>query len=442
MPKVNIREIDNTGSEQQTFVENIVLMPGLIINEYDKQGVKTGNTVDGLYEDSEEFINKVEQYISTYPQSETNTVKVPDYKNDLGFIMTIYLLKSGLPVQYFGAYNEGQDPTYTELSDLYTQYEDRGKYDIRFVTPGGLRSAEAFQAALECAGNRGDAVMLCSAPNTLKTTDAVDTWIQDNLGEICGTAIERKGTTWGTYTKETYGRYGAHFSPDFITSITVGDYKYENITLPGYFDYLACYSRYTQTFNNWYAMAGSIRGVTPLSKLVPLIKYGDADVDVLEPRDGGKYVEVEKEEVYENEKHIATNAICNIRPYGNIIWGNRTMHPLSAPENGSSTAIQLTASSFLNIRNLCIDIKKTLYRAARRYTFEPNSDVLWINFKSQITPLLEKMLSDQGIRGYQIVKLRTNKKAVLVARIKIIPIEAVEDFDLTVELADTIEVNE
>ena len=83
MPKVNIREIDNTGSEQQTFVENIVLMPGLIINEYDEQGVKTGNTVDGLYEDSEEFINKVEQYISTYPQSETNTVKVPDYKADV-----------------------------------------------------------------------------------------------------------------------------------------------------------------------------------------------------------------------------------------------------------------------------------------------------------------------------------------------------------------------
>lgn len=118
------------------------------------------------------------------------------------------------------------------------------------------------------------------------------------------------------------------------------------------------------------------------------------------------------------------------------------MHPLQAPLNGSSAAIQLTASSFLNIRNLCIDIKKTLYRAARRYTFEPNSDVLWINFKAAITPLLNKMTSDNGIRGYQIIKTPTNKKALLAARIVITPIEAVEDFDLTIELNDSIEVQE
>ena len=119
------------------------------------------------------------------------------------------------------------------------------------------------------------------------------------------------------------------------------------------------------------------------------------------------------------------------------------MHPLNRPDNAdSSAAIQLTASSFLNIRQLCCEIKKTLYRAARRFTFEPNSDALWYNFKSVITPLLDEMKSNQGIKGYQIIKLKTNKKALLVAKIKIVPIEAVEDFDLTVELADSIEVNE
>ncbi len=119
------------------------------------------------------------------------------------------------------------------------------------------------------------------------------------------------------------------------------------------------------------------------------------------------------------------------------------MHPLNRPDNADSSAsIQLTASSFLNIRHLCCDIKKTLYRAARRFTFEPNSDALWFNFKGAITPLLDEMKANQGIRGYQIIKLRTNKKALLVAKIKIVPIEAVEDFDLTVELSDSIEVTE
>ena len=119
------------------------------------------------------------------------------------------------------------------------------------------------------------------------------------------------------------------------------------------------------------------------------------------------------------------------------------MLPLGKPENDNSeAAIQLTASSFLNIRQLCIDIKKTLYRAARRFSFEPNSDALWVNFKGAITPLLEDMKANQGIKGYQVIKVNSNKKALLVARIKIVPIEAVEDFDLTVELADSIEVTE
>ena len=118
------------------------------------------------------------------------------------------------------------------------------------------------------------------------------------------------------------------------------------------------------------------------------------------------------------------------------------MHPLDIPANGSSDTVQLVASDFLNIRSLCCDIKKTLYRAARRYTFDPNSDVLWINFKSAITPLLEKMKANDGIRDYLIVKVPTTKKALLAARIIISPIEAVEDFDLTVELNDAVEVVE
>jgi hypothetical protein len=119
------------------------------------------------------------------------------------------------------------------------------------------------------------------------------------------------------------------------------------------------------------------------------------------------------------------------------------MHPLGKPDNANfDAAIQLTASSFLNIRQLCCDIKKTLYRAARRFTFEPNSDTLWINFKGAITPLLEEMKTNQGIRGYKIVKEATDQKATLKAVVKIIPIEAVEDFDLTVELSDSITVTE
>ena len=47
------------------------------------------------------------------------------------------------------------------------------------------------------------------------------------------------------------------------------------------------------------------------------------------------------------------------------------------------------------------------------------------------------MKADQGIRDYKILKEATNQKATLKAKIRIIPIEAVEDFYLTVSLEDS-----
>jgi hypothetical protein len=49
------------------------------------------------------------------------------------------------------------------------------------------------------------------------------------------------------------------------------------------------------------------------------------------------------------------------------------------------------------------------------------------------------MKADQGIRDYKIVKVyeENPKKATLKAKIRIIPIEAVEDFDLEVSLEDS-----
>ena len=47
------------------------------------------------------------------------------------------------------------------------------------------------------------------------------------------------------------------------------------------------------------------------------------------------------------------------------------------------------------------------------------------------------MKADQGIDEYEIIKVATTQKATLKARIRIVPIEAVEDFDITIELADS-----
>jgi hypothetical protein len=52
--------------------------------------------------------------------------------------------------------------------------------------------------------------------------------------------------------------------------------------------------------------------------------------------------------------------------------------------------------------------------------------------------MLERMKADQGVRDFKIEKVYTDKKATLKAKIRIVPIEAVEDFLLEVSLEDSL----
>jgi hypothetical protein len=88
------------------------------------------------------------------------------------------------------------------------------------------------------------------------------------------------------------------------------------------------------------------------------------------------------------------------------------------------------------MRSLIAEIKKRCYKAAEQLMFEQNSDVLWINFKAKIIPLLDEMASSYGISGYKIIKEPADSKTQLKSTIKVFPIYAVEDFDITVMLTD------
>ena len=197
-----------------------------------------------------------------------------------------------------------------------------------------------------------------------------------------------------------------------------------NTKFPGAFHYLACFiNSLNQGFAEWYATAGYTRGVSSYIVENTSVKLGEIAINALEPRN-----------LVENGPKFACNVIANFRG-SYYLWGNRTAHPLG--EKGNLVNGDLVASSFLNIRQLCTTIKKQLYVACRMFTFDPNSDTLWVNFVNAIRPTLEAMKADQGIRDYKILKAVTDKKATLKAKIRIIPIEAVEDFDLEVSLEDS-----
>lgn len=219
-----------------------------------------------------------------------------------------------------------------------------------------------------------------------------------------------------TTITETEGKYCA---------MTVPSVYYKGIgKFPGAFHYLACFMNSLRSgFAEWYAAAGYNRGVSSYVIDYTTAKLGEIAINALEPRN------IKDQS---SQPKFACNVIANFRG-SYYLWGNRTAAGLKSASGGGD----LTADHFLNIRQLCSTIKKQLYVACRRFTFDPNSDTLWFNFVNAITPTLDAMKADQGIGDYKVVKVATDKKATLKARIRIIPIEAVEDFDITVSLEDS-----
>ena len=181
-----------------------------------------------------------------------------------------------------------------------------------------------------------------------------------------------------------------------------------NSNLPASFAYLLSLSNSIKTNANWYAVAGVTRGLVPNLLSVDQNITG-AMAEELQSKDG-----------------ISINPIVMIKPYGYCIWGNRTLNKNEG----------LVASSFLNIRALTNDVKKVVYETARKLTFELNSDILWLNFKAEIEPTLDKMVSGNGLTNYKILRKATNKRATIEAVIRLYAVEAIEDWDITIELAD------
>lgn len=166
----------------------------------------------------------------------------------------------------------------------------------------------------------------------------------------------------------------------------------------------------------WLAAAGATRGTVPFL-VEPLAKYGELAVNSIAQQKTG----------------ISINTICNVEPFGYIVWGNRTLN---------NNVEGLVASSFLNIRQLINLIRKQTYLVCKRYTFEQNSDILWLNFRSKIAQMLDGMVVGNGIRAYDITRLIAPDMATLSARITIVPIAAVENFEIEISLSDSISVSE
>lgn len=336
------------------------------------------------------------------------------------YIMAKELINAGIPVLYenvcfrdttgkkelatvaqmYSAF-EGDDSIFNEL-------KDKGSFSIKYITSGAYPVFEYANNGVvtimrDVASTRGDAVALIDHSNypgrTLKSTD------NNSVFAVAQTVFS------GTDPTTSLDKFCAMFTPWAAYSLPNAPAGASLQILPASFAYLVSLGRSIQTNANWLAIAGVARGQVPyIVSLNTEERLTNTIADSYQERTG-----------------VAINAITEIRPYGLTIWGNRTC--LKNVDN-------LVASSFLNIRNLVSDVKKLAYDTAKRAMFEQNSTVLWLNFKSALTPLLDRMQSGYGISGYKIIRQTTTEKAKVVALIRLYPVYAVEEFEITVVMSD------
>lgn len=454
MSKITLREYDLTRAGLNTNYSNFsVVVPGAVPNKTAEKGqllVKKpdgclyyGNTLvfdeNGVYEcdnakDFETYVGLVgpvetETETENDEQEDTDASESPaHYGNEIAY----YLLTLGYTVLFKDLTDDEGNLVISNLDDpdFYKPLQDKAAYDFRYIVNGLISDNETANNVIsELASfnntdedeNRGDCTALVDVG--LDQYESLTT--QQEIVSAIQTAANRLAN------KDNYvGRYTAIFANPVTYDL---DKKFVetnfngNTTFPAYFHYLVCNAKSLASFAEWYAVSGYTRGICEWPILGTAKKLGEVAITALQPRNSDKGTV------------RAVNLIVTIK--GSFyLWGNRTAYGLGKSNETENN--DLRASHFLNIRQLCTTIKKQIYVTCRRYTFDPNTDTLWFNFYSEIVPLLDRMKADQGIRDYKLFKdTRNVQKAKLKAILRIVPIEAVEDFDISMFLEDSIDGN-
>lgn len=295
-------------------------------------------------------------------------------------------------------------------STFWEALKDKTNYDFRYIMTGYLSGGEATENIINVAKSRGDCIALIDVDsNAYKGEAARNTKIDEIIKKANGYTADKNCAIFLPTVV-----YDLNRSKDYMTKFS------DNMRFPASFHYLTCVANASERYAEWYAASGFTRGVSPFGIKTTDFTVGEAIIDKLQPR---------------NQAGGLVHAVNVIAKFRNqyLLWGNRTANTLMAGDG------DLIASDFLNIRQLCCTLKKQIYVACRQLTFDPNSEILWINFKNKIRPILEKMKADQGIQDYEFVKITNAPKATLKAQIRIVPIEAVEDFEIDVTLEDSID---
>lgn len=419
MPSININIKDNTGAEY-IGDEQVVFVPGEL-------------SIRDKYRDDNNccYIPASDEYKLTATDGYLSTEDITSEGKITEALVRAYL-QLNYDVIYFNS-----DPTNWNENSLTFLY-DKDSYNVKFLTAGRYHpistdfsvtgdnklqldvNYKLYNLLTGVAIKRMDCMVLASVGYNAEEIKAAEL-----TGDQFADCIFKSLNPSGSEGEEKVGEVivaadpvvqtntlGRKFSELLLPNvrIPVGD---ATATVPASYAYLAALSEAMNRDQDWSPIANSARGSVTATPDLKMTKY---HFDKAIIKDIGA---------------TSFNGIVEIKPYGNVIWGDRTLLPNSKG---------VSASSYISLMLMVCDISKRAYQASVRYTYESNNSVTWLNYKSMITPLLDQMVSSGVLQSYDIKKINANSNNstspynTMICKITVYPNLPVENFDIYINL--------
>lgn len=453
MPSINIHLQDNTGAEY-IGDEQVVFVPGSVSIQDNQKDVNNCCYISSS--DAYKLVSVQSGYLKGTTTDESN--KAYTFTGDDN--ETVKLVRSYLEMGYDVIYCNIDPDKWTDTSLDFLL--DKDSYNVKFLTTGikhpidckvtenkGEASEVEFDyrkynLMVRLAKQRKDCMVPASVGYTadiVKKAGISGDILADCILKSFTLTSSNPGDPLSDKFRVTLKAYPTEVEEEVIVTDekgettkeiqkkTVQSYfpieadnearKFSSLLIPNTSDgsatkaYLRALSEAINNNQDWSPIANSSRGQVVAVPDLKVTKY-HLDKEVIKDQDSTSF-----------------NGIVTIKPYGNVIWGDRTLL-----QNGES----VSASSYISLMLVVCDISKRAYQASVRYTYESNNSVTWLNYKSMITPLLDQMVSSGVLQSYNIEKITANSENsispynTMICKITVYPNLPVENFEIYINL--------
>mgnify|MGYP006920946210 CR=1 FL=1 len=421
MPNINIYEKDNTGRDVSALTR--IFYVGA--SEVSDTGLTTAKAVkkdfNGCYyipaglssDEIDAYLTalfpdiKKEKTVGEKPNQKVETIITIPVERPL---LKEYLnMGIGIYYKYFAKF-----PAASALAFL----KDKNAYDIKYIVTGIDYKGMTLKAADSQTTEAADSQTTKAASVEVVNIKALKEIAEARMDCVAFADVDysayavtnEDGTAMMQNLKTLLNVTPVPFSSSFCATLIPNIKISDTVTYPASYAYFKALYETNKKQIKWLPIAGVNRAAI------------DATTDCFI----SKYI-LDKEVI--KNTGVNFNGIVDVRNFGNVIWGDRTLLDL-----GTGESAKLKATGFLSIRCLVCDIAKIVYDASIANTYETNNDTTWINYKSLITPTLDNAIAAGVLETYDIQKKVSVEANKITCVITLYPNLPVEDFDIYINL--------